>query len=152
MHRQRLTCLLSLCAVALLAALPVWSGLTDFSPGLIDAMQKRFGAEAPRRLQLFQSALSKIRRDAGADGLRAAIQTANGKAELALLQKVNDFFNKIPYLTDQEHWGVPDYWATPAEMVASWGGDCEDYAIAKYMSLKELGFRSNACASPMCVP
>jgi hypothetical protein len=63
-------------------------------------MQKRFGAEAPRRLQLFQSALSKIRRDAGADGLRAAIQTANGSR--AALQKVNDFFNKIPYLTDQD--------------------------------------------------
>ena len=51
MQRHRLTCLLSLCAVALLAALPGWSGLTDFSPGLIEAMQKRFGAEAPRRLQ-----------------------------------------------------------------------------------------------------
>ncbi|MDE2428876.1 MAG: transglutaminase-like cysteine peptidase, partial [Burkholderiales bacterium] len=37
------------------------------------------------------------------------------------------------------HWGVPDYWATPVEFVASWGGDCEDYAIAKYMALKELG-------------
>jgi len=140
MHRHRLTCLLSLCAVALLAALPGWSGLTDFSPGLIEAMQKRFGAEAPRRLQQFQSAISQIRRQAGADGIRNAVQTASGKAELPWLQKVNDFFNKVPYLTDQEHWGVPDYWATPAEMVASWGGDCEDYAIAKYMSLKELGF------------
>jgi predicted transglutaminase-like cysteine proteinase len=34
---------------------------------------------------------------------------------------------------------VQDYWATPAELVASDGGDCEDYAIAKYFALKELG-------------
>ena len=37
------------------------------------------------------------------------------------------------------HWGVPDYWATPLELIGSNGGDCEDFAIAKYFTLRELG-------------
>jgi predicted transglutaminase-like cysteine proteinase len=40
---------------------------------------------------------------------------------------------------DTVHWGVVDYWATPAESVGSDGGDCEDFSIAKYFLLKELG-------------
>jgi predicted transglutaminase-like cysteine proteinase len=56
-----------------------------------------------------------------------------------LLRPVNGYFNRIPAFTDQAHWGAEDYWATPAETMASNGGDCEDYAIAKYFTLKELG-------------
>ncbi|MCX7143504.1 MAG: transglutaminase-like cysteine peptidase, partial [Proteobacteria bacterium] len=41
--------------------------------------------------------------------------------------------------SDKAHWKQDDYWATPAESIASNGGDCEDYAIAKYYMLKELG-------------
>lgn len=32
-----------------------------------------------------------------------------------------------------------DYWATPLEMLSIGAGDCEDYSIAKYFTLKELG-------------
>jgi Predicted periplasmic protein len=35
-----------------------------------------------------------------------------------------------------QHWGVEDYWATPVETLASNGGDCEDYSIGKYFTLK----------------
>lgn len=52
---------------------------------------------------------------------------------------VNDFFNRIPYAEDLAHWGAADYWATPAELLATNGGDCEDYATAKYFTLIELG-------------
>ncbi len=36
------------------------------------------------------------------------------------------------------NWGESDHWAALAEFFAK-GGDCEDYAIAKYFSLRELG-------------
>ena len=36
-------------------------------------------------------------------------------------------------------WGVKDYWATPLEFLSRGAGDCEDYSIAKYFTLKELG-------------
>ena len=42
------------------------------------------------------------------------------------------------YREDIENWGREDYWAIPAEFIAR-SGDCEDYAIAKYFTLKELG-------------
>ena len=55
------------------------------------------------------------------------------------LYAINNFFNQIPYFSDQEHWGKSDYWATPIEMLGTNGGDCEDYVIAKYFSLRQLG-------------
>ncbi len=51
---------------------------------------------------------------------------------------VNAFFNKWPYRTDKELWGIEDYWATPAEFIKK-SGDCEDYAIIKYYALRSLG-------------
>lgn len=54
------------------------------------------------------------------------------------LDGVNSFFNAVTYISDTDNYGKDDYWATPYEMMAR-GGDCEDYAIAKYISLKRLG-------------
>jgi predicted transglutaminase-like cysteine proteinase len=36
-------------------------------------------------------------------------------------------------------WGLDEYWATPAEALSINGADCEDFAIAKFFTLKELG-------------
>jgi len=55
------------------------------------------------------------------------------------LLEVNRFFNQVRFLGDEEHWKQVDYWATPLELLATNGGDCEDFAIAKYFSLKWLG-------------
>jgi predicted transglutaminase-like cysteine proteinase len=52
---------------------------------------------------------------------------------------VNRFFNRIEFIPDDEHWQQADYWATPTELLASNGGDCEDFSIAKYMTLIALG-------------
>ncbi len=52
--------------------------------------------------------------------------------------EVDRFANALPYRTDPEVWGRSDYWATPFEFLAR-SGDCEDYAIAKYVSLRLLG-------------
>lgn len=60
-------------------------------------------------------------------------------AERERLVAVNAYLNRIRFISDAEHWGVEDYWATPAESVASNGADCEDFALAKYFLLKELG-------------
>ncbi|HEB96140.1 MAG TPA: sulfate adenylyltransferase [Sedimenticola thiotaurini] len=55
------------------------------------------------------------------------------------LTLVNAFFNRLPWKTDQELWGREDYWATPIEALSIRGADCEDYSIAKYFTLRELG-------------
>lgn len=53
--------------------------------------------------------------------------------------KVNLWFNAFPYKSDYYVYGVSDYWASPTEFL-EYGGDCEDYAIIKYFTLRLLGF------------
>ncbi|MBG0789673.1 MAG: transglutaminase-like cysteine peptidase [Desulfovibrionaceae bacterium] len=62
-----------------------------------------------------------------------------GKPEMAILKAVNKFFNKWPYRLDKANWGISDYWATPPEFIKK-SGDCEDYSIAKFYALQEVGF------------
>lgn len=64
-----------------------------------------------------------------------------GQAPRAQLRAVNRWANAKPYVEDIANWGLPDYWETPGEFIAH-GGDCEDFAIAKYFSLVRLGFPS----------
>ncbi len=61
------------------------------------------------------------------------------RKELEKLELVNDFFNRLPYHSDWRLWGKEDYWATPIEALGIEGADCEDYSIAKYFTLRELG-------------
>lgn len=60
-------------------------------------------------------------------------------SEYEKLVKVNHFFNQVPYQSDLKTWGVKDYWATRMEFLGKDRGDCEDYATAKYFTLKQLG-------------
>ena len=69
----------------------------------------------------------------------AILRSSQISQEDDILYEINNFFNEIPYYTDLEHWGKPDYWSTPVEMLCTNGGDCEDYVIAKYFSLRALG-------------
>ncbi len=55
------------------------------------------------------------------------------------LELVNDFMNQVPFISDAEHWGKEDYWATPIEFLSTNGGDCEDFSIAKYFTLRSIG-------------
>lgn len=55
------------------------------------------------------------------------------------LEAVNDYMNEMTWIADSELWKQPDYWATPFETITTFGGDCEDIAIAKYLVLLLLG-------------
>ncbi|MDL2266950.1 transglutaminase-like cysteine peptidase [Desulfovibrio sp. OttesenSCG-928-G15] len=68
----------------------------------------------------------------------AAKGRLGGASLMEKVKEVNKFFNVWPYKTDQEVWGVEDYWATPKEFVRK-SGDCEDFAISKYYALRDLG-------------
>ena len=61
-------------------------------------------------------------------------------SESGKLEGINAFFNdNIDFVSDQDNWGVSDYWATPLESLGKQKGDCEDYSIAKYTFLRALG-------------
>lgn len=93
--------------------------------------------------------LDKIEKEYGVFAKRRAfylVQMMNEARELddmGKMEKVNDFFNQTPYASDQQTWGVSDYWATRLEFIGKDKADCEDYVIAKYFTLKELGVPSS---------
>ncbi len=117
------------------AAAPGDLGFTSqATPGLVAAYSRLFGSAVRERIGSWvdfsrsQKATPRVSRMVEQTG-----------PELDALQTVNSFFNRIPFLSDATHWSAEDYWATPAETVASNGGDCEDYSIAKYFLLREFG-------------
>ena len=70
---------------------------------------------------------------------RAHIRAQTGRHILTQLQEVNRFVNQaVPYLGDPATFGASDYWATPLEFLRA-GGDCEDFAVMKYFTLRAVG-------------
>lgn len=59
------------------------------------------------------------------------------------LAAVNRFVNRLDYVADQDNYGQADYWAGPGQFLNK-GGDCEDYAILKFISLRKLGWSTES--------
>ncbi|MBW8192067.1 transglutaminase-like cysteine peptidase [Neiella marina] len=95
----------------------------DFSK-VISALRTHYGEEAGLRGERW----------------RTLIETNRGKEELQQLELVNDYFNGFLFANDDVVWQQEDYWATPVEFIGRAAGDCEDFTIAKYYSLLEMGF------------
>ncbi len=70
---------------------------------------------------------------------QASIARLRGVEARRQLAEVNRTVNRVRYRDDRNNWGRPDYWAAPQEFLAR-GGDCEDFAIAKYLALRALGY------------
>ncbi len=74
------------------------------------------------------------------DDWQRLLASQAGASEAEQLKEVNRFFNaKLRFTDDLALWNQVDYWATPVEALRRGAGDCEDYAIAKYISLRHLG-------------
>jgi predicted transglutaminase-like cysteine proteinase len=59
--------------------------------------------------------------------------------DMEKLELVNTTLNHLPWIADSQHWKNADYWASPIETLSTFGGDCEDIAIAKWVTLNHLG-------------
>ena len=90
---------------------------------LLNATKTQYGESAKRRLLSWQS----------------LIRNNSRLSDREKLEKVNAFFNQMQFIDDIIHWKKSDYWATPVEFLASGGGDCEDFSLAKYFTIKALG-------------
>ena len=78
------------------------------------------------------------------DAWQQLLATQKQVSELEQLKVVNLFFNnQVRYVKDIDLWHEVDYWETPIEALWKGAGDCEDYAIAKYFSLRHLGVSSD---------
>lgn len=73
--------------------------------------------------------------------VEAVASAARRLDPMARMRLVNDFTNRMPYVEDSDNFGMRDFWAdTPTFFNV--GGDCEDFALAKYKLLHELGFHA----------
>ncbi|WP_160108942.1 cysteine protease LapG [Pseudomonas izuensis] len=71
------------------------------------------------------------------------LQDERNAPEREQLNAVNRFFNQqLSFQDDTRIWHQTDYWATPVESLSKGAADCEDYALAKYFSLRHLGIPS----------
>lgn len=93
-----------------------WTGMFDRFDG---AMKSNDG----------QSRMNQMKKD---------ISSLSGLPIEVMAERVNSMMNSVRYIEDSANYGKSDYWATPVEFMAR-GGDCEDFAIAKYTALRALG-------------
>ncbi len=71
--------------------------------------------------------------------LRLFLDTLRDKDRMAQIVAVNNLINKAKYVSDDNNWNQKDYWNSPGEFMSRFG-DCEDFAIAKFVALDMLGF------------
>ncbi|MGF1792455.1 sulfate adenylyltransferase [Photobacterium profundum] len=101
--------------------------LTDKESKQINTIMQFYGERAGKRVTAWRNIVNDN-----------ALQDIDTK-----LQEVNDFFNQLIFIDDIKLWGKEDFWATPLEFLGVGAGDCEDFSIAKYFSLRELGVADN---------
>lgn len=89
----------------------------------LNQAQQKYGPQAVERLIEWQNLINDNKND----------------GELHKLRVVTDFFRQLDSVSDEEMWHQVNYWATPVEFIGKGGGDCEDFAIAKYFTLKAMG-------------
>jgi predicted transglutaminase-like cysteine proteinase len=115
--------LLFACLLLLLVAITVQSSTSLHEKQVISALNKHYGERAAKRGKAWITIMSNSQQ----------------LSDLEKLKKVNQFFNLLRFMNDSEIWGEKNYWATPLEFIGASAGDCEDFAIAKYFTLLEMG-------------
>lgn len=125
MGALRLSHLIGLCCaiVFLLAIVGRAEEGVRLTPEQVEQFRELYGEAAGKRLRAWQDLIKEL----------------TNAPEEEQLKRVNAFFNQMRFIDDIIHWKQEDYWATPVEFLITNGGDCEDFAIAKYYTLKELG-------------
>ena len=115
--------------ISLCVVLPLWGDSNKaFDWDKLELQLKnQYGPRAGLRLRAWEKVLTD----------------PNLVTDLNKLERVNHFFNLLNFVDDIPLWGKKDYWATPLEFIGANGGDCEDFSIAKYFSLLELGIPEN---------
>ncbi len=91
-----------------------------------------------------QEVLARCRRQAScpaaAQSLLDIVAEGSGRSGLARVGRINRAVDlAIAPASDQAQWGVEDHWSSPFETLQTRRGDCEDYAIVKYLALLQAG-------------
>lgn len=95
-----------------------------------------------RAIDRFHDRNNSVRNQPQMRRWKAFIRRTRRLSRIQQLRAVHRFVNGFAYRTDRRNYGRADYWATPSQFFAR-GGDCEDFAIVKYLTLKKLGWSVN---------
>jgi predicted transglutaminase-like cysteine proteinase len=102
-----------------------WNGLLADIRAENDVLARcRDHAHCPAAAQKFLAVI--------ADG-----RARDGRGRIGVINRAINL--AIQPMSDLAQWGVPDRWSAPLETLTTGRGDCEDYAIAKYVALREAG-------------
>jgi predicted transglutaminase-like cysteine proteinase len=118
-------------------------GLATAPVSIGDVVTKWSGVEA--RIRTDNAVLARCRDDAqhcpkAAQDFLAIIAQGHkleGRARIGVINRAVNL--AIEPMSDMAQWGVPDRWSPPLETFTTGHGDCEDYAIAKYVALTAAG-------------
>jgi predicted transglutaminase-like cysteine proteinase len=77
------------------------------------------------------------------DEWQQLVASLRGRNPLIQLKLVNKAINQHRYIEDWANWDLADYWETPLQFLER-SGDCEDFAIAKYLALRAAGIPADA--------
>ncbi|HZB90303.1 MAG TPA: transglutaminase-like cysteine peptidase [Stellaceae bacterium] len=69
---------------------------------------------------------------------RALVASLQGLDLRAKIERANAAINRHPYVPSWVNWHESNYWETPYEFLRK-GGQCQDYAVAKYLLLRAAG-------------
>lgn len=142
-----------LVALLVLAASLAWTGVGAHArPGAaaFGVAAREVGAGRSILMAKWEQALARHRQSLAEDACGASgrgcevmewqrfLDGLAGRPAAEQMAQVNRYLNGYRYITDARNWGQGDYWAAPEELFRR-GGDCEDYVIAKYLSLRSLG-------------
>jgi predicted transglutaminase-like cysteine proteinase len=123
MIRLKHLMLITSAAVIFYVAAAVSSDTFYVPDDAVNAFKTRYGGQAEKRLTALIELMNEL---VSAD-------------ETTKITEVNKFFNRVEYRSDAQVWGKSDYWASRLEFLGKGMGDCEDYAVAKFLTLIQLG-------------
>lgn len=100
--------------------------------------QRMVGTLGKDRARIERCLASALCLDLAAKPLATLVRSLAGTSERDRIERVNNHFNAFPYVSDLVQFGVRDVWLSPLTFIQT-SGDCEDYAIAKYLTLTLSG-------------
>ena len=119
-----------LCALLFFYSSVYSAEFQPWSENIFLHVEKMYGAPAAKRMRYLHDLILKNRNLPAPEKLKL----------------INDTMNRLPWIADEKHWKNVDYWATPLETITTFGGDCEDIAIAKWVALTHIGIESKHLA------
>lgn len=109
-------------AFILIAGNAVSSDYQPLSENVFQYVEKEYGPKAEKRLRY----------------LHTLIIENSDLPDMEKVELVNKTLNHLPWIADGDHWKKADYWASPLETITTFGGDCEDISIVKWVVLRHL--------------